>query len=1206
MPAAAQQETDADALRPLAQPQQQGRRQSRTVPLGREPAPSSANFVTRAGAGLEGVSNGDVEVADVNGDENRDLLVVGSRIATLYLQNDDGSFDEADAGLTGVGRLASASIADVDGNDEPDLLITGETDDGSATAILYLQEDGAFSEADANLTGVFESTSSVADVDDDGNPDFLITGQDANNNFTATLYYGNGDGTFDRANAGLTGVTNGGTGIADVNDDGRMDLLITGFDTNFENSARLYLQNDDGSFSTAGTNLTGTSSGSPSIVDADQDGKLDLLLVGWSGEPTATLYLQQDDGSFEPANANLTGVDGAGSAAGDVNGDDNPDLLITGGGDATLYLGTGDGTFQVADAGLTGVGGFNISASVADVDGDGDQDLLVSGTDALFGEPSTRLYVNRTQQTPPNRAPTFAEDFPFDENLAAGVSPSRTTEAGDRDGDLLSITGTGALLSIEDAENGVAEATVASDRSQIGQTFDLSVTATDSEGATASLSRSVAVPDQVAAVEADLPGFFGSGTSVADVDGDGNQDLLMAGLAGDSRENSTPTTTLYLQNDAGTFSAANANLAGVSDAATAIGDVNTDGHPDLLVTGTEDTESATLYLQNDDGSFSPANADLAGVDFGSASIADVNGDDAPDLLITGRDNNFECTSTLYYGNDDGTFTPANAELTGVCESSASIADVDANGTMDLLIAGQAETGSGSGPSTTLYLQNDDGTFAPANANLTGVHRGASSIGDVDGDGDADLLITGFAGTEPTTPSTTLYLQNDDGTFAEALAGLTNVASSATAIADVNGDGSTDLLATGLASGTFSDPENDATLYLGNGDGTFDPADAGLLAVGGGAVSVADVDGDADTDLLLTGVDGGASPTATLYENLGGGGSLPVASTTTTVSEDGTEDFGDTGTDLAFSGVSGSGEVTVNRYDEGPSGTDGISESTVSSYRVTINAGSGLSFTSAQVQLAVSVFRGIDDPTAVTIYTRDTPSSDFESLETTVGTNGTPNDVSDDTLYASTNSFSEFVLASDSEPLPVELAGFDATIGDGTVNLSWTTASETNNAGFRIQRKRVQERGGEGAWTTVGSVEGSGTTSQAQSYRFTDANLPYEADALTYRLRQVDTDGSAHLSKTVTVERGVTEVQLLGTYPNPARQQATVRFALPETRDVTIRLYDVLGRKVRTVVSGTQEGRHERTLDVGALPSGVYFLRLKAGGQTRTQKLTIAR
>jgi hypothetical protein len=196
---------------------------------------------------------------------------------------------------------------------------------------------------------------------------------------------------------------------------------------------------------------------------------------------------------------------------------------------------------------------------------------------------------------------------------------------------------------------------------------------------------------------------------------------------------------------------------------------------------------------------------------------------------------------------------------------------------------------------------------------------------------------------------------------------------------------------------------------------------------------------------------------------------------------------------------------------------------------------------------------------------------------------------------------------DSEPLPVELARFEATTDGDAIQLSWETTSETGNAGFRIQRRAGEGANGrEGVWTTVGSVEGSGTTSQAQSYRFTDGDLPYEANALTYRLKQVDTDGTAHLSKTVTVERGVQELELLGTYPNPARQQATVRYALPEKQDATIRLYDVLGRQVRTLVSGEQEGRHEQRLDTSRLPSGVYFLWLRAGGETRTQKLTITR
>jgi hypothetical protein len=206
----------------------------------------------------------------------------------------------------------------------------------------------------------------------------------------------------------------------------------------------------------------------------------------------------------------------------------------------------------------------------------------------------------------------------------------------------------------------------------------------------------------------------------------------------------------------------------------------------------------------------------------------------------------------------------------------------------------------------------------------------------------------------------------------------------------------------------------------------------------------------------------------------------------------------------------------------------------------------------------------------------------------------------------TSGFELFRIGPD-DPLPVELAGFDAQVDGDAVRLTWQTASEQNNAGFRVERRvGERERGGVGAWTRVGFVDGAGTTSEAQSYRFTDAQVPYEAGAVTYRLTQVDTDGTTHRSGTVTVERGVTEVQLLGTAPNPAGQQATVRYALPEKQKVSLRLYDVLGRQVRTVVSGTQEGRQERTLDVSGLSSGVYFLRLTASGQTRTQKVTVVR
>ncbi|NBB72984.1 MAG: hypothetical protein GVY35_04815, partial [Bacteroidetes bacterium] len=84
-----------------------------------------------------------------------------------------------------------------------------------------------------------------------------------------------------------------------------------------------------------------------------------------------------------------------------------------------------------------------------------------------------------------------------------------------------------------------------------------------------------------------------------------------------------------------------------------------------------------------------------------------------------------------------------------------------------------------------------------------------------------------------------------------------------------------------------------------------------------------------------------------------------------------------------------------------------------------------------------------------------------------------------------------------------------------------------------------------AWERLGFVDGAGTTTEAQTYRFTDRDLPYAAPGAVYRLRQVDTDGTETLSEAVEITRAApTELQLQAPYPNPARSRATVRFTIP--------------------------------------------------------------
>ncbi len=324
----------------------------------------------------------------------------------------------------------------------------------------------------------------------------------------------------------------------------------------------------------------------------------------------------------------------------------------------------------------------------------------------------------------------------------------------------------------------------------------------------------------------------------------------------------------------------------------------------------------------------------------------------------------------------------------------------------------------------------------------------------------------------------------------------------------------------------------------------------------------------------------------------------------TVPGDGLFDFGNPhGLDILFDGVTQTGAVVVRRFNDGPSDESGIEEGNVSDYRFLIDTPETeeglLDFENAELRFDVSRLAGIENPEGVTIYSRPEGGT-WSPLETNYNS-------SSGTLSAPVSDFSEFVFASDADPLPVEMAAFDATVTDeASVELSWTTASETGNAGFRIQRRAADGGAGSSQWTTIGRVEGRGTADASTSYSFVDEDLPYAADSLSYRLKQVDADGTTSFTAPVTVQRGVSAVTLLGTFPNPASQQVTLRYALPRAQSVRIGLYDVLGREVRTIVQGRREGRQEVQIDVSDLSSGVYVLRLKAGETVKTKRLTVAR
>ncbi len=183
-------------------------------------------------------------------------------------------------------------------------------------------------------------------------------------------------------------------------------------------------------------------------------------------------------------------------------------------------------------------------------------------------------------------------------------------------------------------------------------------------------------------------------------------------------------------------------------------------------------------------------------------------------------------------------------------------------------------------------------------------------------------------------------------------------------------------------------------------------------------------------------------------------------------------------------------------------------------------------------------------------------------------------------------------------VPVELTSFTGITEKNDVILSWSTATEVNNQGFEIQRKTDSE------YERIGFVEGNGTTTDLQNYTFRDENV--NAGSYYYRLKQMDFDGTFEYSGEIAVEVSQpTDYFLSQNYPNPFNPSTTITYALAENIDVSLKVFDVLGNEVATLINENQPaGTYDVTLDAGNLSSGVYYYTLQAGEFTSTKKLML--
>ena len=824
------------------------------------------------------------------------------------------------------GLVAESVVArDLNGDGKLDLVIGNGCSDSTCTAgsaaVLLGNGDGTFQPAVNYKAGYTASTVAVADVNGDGKLDIVAANNCTDSSCAAgsvTALLGNGDGTFQAGVTYAAGYRVVSVAIGDVNADGKPDLIATNgcADSNCTGgSVTVLLGNGDGTFK-AGVSyaVTGLSASSVAIGDVNGDGKPDLVVsVDCSDSScingSVAVLLGNGDGTFKTAVSYLSGgFQTFAVAIADVNGDGKPDVIAvndcfvggcafsTASGSVGVLLGNGDGTFQAATTYSSG-GYGGTSVVVVDVNGDGKADLVV-GNDCTLSDNCSSSNVAVLLS---NGDGTFQPPVSYD----SGATFATSVAAGDLNGD-----GKTDLLVVNDCEDTACDGAVAV---LLGSGNGKFPSAT-SYGPGGSVTNALAV---------------------ADLNGDGNPDIVTANQCTSAIECNDTTVGVLLGKSDGTFQTAVSYGSGGYDATSVvIADVNGDGKPDIIVANSCTSRSVCsastigVLLGNGDGTFRTAVSYRSGTNTVSIAVGDINGDGKPDIVLSylGADDNGGVGVMLGKGN--GTFgSMVKFGSGGLNQVSVAIADVNQDGKPDILVTNLCGTDVGincvSG-TVGVLLGNGDGTFQAAVVyNTGGIQAYSVAVGDMNKDGKPDLVVENIFASQTDTTNGTIgvLLGNGDGTFQSVISSPTvsevsQIAGTKLALADFDGDGKLDAAAGGSH-----------TLVLGNGDGTFQ---APIQIPGGGpAIAVGDFNHDGSPDLAVNGV--------TVLLNLSGGSATAVVSppsinfgnqTVGTTSASQTVTLSNTGTatlNLSSIGVSASnGSVVIQTNNCGTSVAAGAS------------------------------------------------------------------------------------------------------------------------------------------------------------------------------------------------------------------------------------------------------------------------------------------
>jgi hypothetical protein len=285
-----------------------------------------------------------------------------------------------------------------------------------------------------------------------------------------------------------------------------------------------------------------------------------------------------------------------------------------------------------------------------------------------------------------------------------------------------------------------------------------------------------------------IPAFYRGDFDLADFDLDGIDDLMMMGELSDGKR----MAKIFNGNTSGGFTPSSQIFQGLRDGAVALADYDGDGDTDIMITGESSNGPKTLLYRNDRASgFKLIETGITNLRRGDASWADTNLDGRPDLIITGINEKGRATSLLYRNTNTG-FIREAAGFIPLKNSSIAAADVDNDGDPDILLMGELDNGQ---LVSRLYRNDRHHGFAPVLTPFIAIRAGFADWGDIDDDGDMDLVISGETNNGAVSK---VYRNDRHQGFTDIHANISPLYMSDGEWGDYDLDGDLDILISGMA------------------------------------------------------------------------------------------------------------------------------------------------------------------------------------------------------------------------------------------------------------------------------------------------------------------------------------------------------------------------------------------------------------------------